>query len=326
MVKPVGEGSYGSVYRPPLKCINKKINDRYQNNNYVMKVSTEETIDNEIQMSNVLRKIDPYSKYFIYILHNKVMLDVNVSEINSHFVKNNPDKKFFGYYMKYGGMDLNDYYSLYKHKITIKLVWKWLNTLLEAIDLLQTNKILHLDIKTNNIVIDSNDDIRLIDFGLSNVITDDVEVNRDMLIDESYSIYPLFYNVLHCQYKELLNMYQELDPNPSFIKKFIKECDEDEEVYVDTTLMPNLYKIDIYSIGYIFLVYFYKAMKIKFSKANEFLSYHLKCLTIRMTNINPSKQINIKQCMLYLNAVNSINLLDLIFKLKKIIWKYWSSY
>ena len=65
---------------------------------------------------------------------------------------------------------------------------------------------------------------------------------------------------------------------------------------------PNLYKIDIYSIGYIFLVYFYKAMKIKFSKANEFLSYQLKCLTIRMTNINPSKQINIKQCMLYLNA------------------------
>lgn len=322
MVKPIGEGTYGSVYRPPLKCINKRINDKYQNKNYVMKISTESSIKDEVEIAKILRKIDPDSKYFIYLLHNKVILDVNISDINSGFVYNNPNKKYYGYYMKYGGISLDEYYHLHKNEISITLVWKWLNKLLESILLLQKYKILHLDIKTSNIVIDENDDIRLIDFGLSNIMTDDTETNLGLLIEQQYSIYPPFFNVLHCNYLQMKEMYEEINPSKLIIKKLRKSYKEDNEVYIDVSLMPNLHKMDIFSIGSIFMIYFYKRLKLQFNITNQFLTYHLNNLTTKMINPDPDKQIDIKYCMSYMNVINSINILNLMCQLKKLIWKY----
>ena len=42
----------------------------------------------------------------------------------------------------------------------------------------------------------------------------------------------MFYIVNIKNYSICIKNY---NPNPSFIKKIIKECDDDEEVYVDTT-------------------------------------------------------------------------------------------
>jgi len=86
--------------------------------------------------------------------------------------------------------------------------------------------------------------------------------------------------------------------------------------------MPNIHKIDIYCLSYIFMFYIYMEMKMKFKSENEFLSYHLKCLSLKMLELDPDKQFNIKECLNYQNVVNYISNTKLKDNLKNIIWIY----
>lgn len=328
MANLIGEGTYGSVYRPPLQCKQKRIDDKYGNDNYVMKVSTEDSIKPERNIAKILHKIDPTSKYFIYIIPiKKVNLNVNIYKIGSHVVKYNPNSDYYGYYMKYGGLTLKQYINENRNIITVDLIWSWLCKLIEALHILYDHNILHLDIKCANIVVDQNREIRLIDFGLSNILTENVKHNKNILVDQFYSIYPLFYNVLYSSYSELNLIYDCLFSKNTkknlrkLIKKLTDEID-DVELYMDTILMPNIHKIDIYCLSYIFMFYIYMEMKMKFKSENEFLSYHLKCLSLKMLELDPDKQFNIKECLNYQNVVNYISNTKLKDNLKNIIWIY----
>ena len=141
-----------------------------------MKVSTEESIYSERQIAKILHKIDPNNKFFIYIIPvKKADIVDNIKTIQSQVVNTDPNKEYYGYYMKYGGQTLDNYIRKNEGNISIELIWKWLSKLIKALNLLYQHKIVHLDVKLTNIVIDDNNDIRLIDFSLSNMITNDDE-------------------------------------------------------------------------------------------------------------------------------------------------------
>lgn len=123
--------------------------------------------------------------------------------------------------MRYGGIDLNTYIN--EKKITINLVLNWLMKLIYALCILHENKIVHLDIKINNIVIDEEDEtnIRIIDFSISSIVTNNKKIDKEILIDELYSIYPYFYNVLYdTNFNNLRSLYPSLTDINSAINLF----------------------------------------------------------------------------------------------------------
>lgn len=66
--KLIGEGTYGCVFRPPLICKNKRLNKKYNNPSFIMKVSTDEDIHEERKIVSHLKKVDPFQEYFIYLI------------------------------------------------------------------------------------------------------------------------------------------------------------------------------------------------------------------------------------------------------------------
>lgn len=50
---------------------------------------------------------------------------------------------------------------------------KWLCQLLLALDYLQTQQVLHRDIKTSNLMLTAEDDVQLGDFGLATMMKED---------------------------------------------------------------------------------------------------------------------------------------------------------
>jgi len=66
------------------------------------------------------------------------------------------------------GGELFDYISL-KKKLTEQEACKFLHHLISGIEYLHTLKIVHRDLKPENLLLDSKKDIKIVDFGLSNI-------------------------------------------------------------------------------------------------------------------------------------------------------------
>ena len=106
--KIIGQGNYGCSFNPPLSCKDKKLNDLYGNNNYILKVSNDEDIKEELKFSPILQKIDPIQQYFLYIIPTKCSLNIPIKllENKCKVVKENPKENFNGYFIKYGGYNI----------------------------------------------------------------------------------------------------------------------------------------------------------------------------------------------------------------------------
>ena len=176
------KGIHRTVFRPPLKCMDKKINKRYSNSNYVMKYGVMK--EDEIKMSKLLLKIDPTQKYFIYPLPVEcVLTDKSIDKLKEQKLDIKHNK---AYIMKYGGITLTEYMKDSNLHISFELLLKWFVKLAYALKILEYNKIVHYDIKPDNLLI-LNQDIFIIDFGNSMQVTDDLS---------SISLYPNYYGVL----------------------------------------------------------------------------------------------------------------------------------
>jgi serine/threonine protein kinase len=154
--KIIGKGVYGCVYYPAPKCKN-KVNKEFYSNKYVLKYGD---IDNDIEISKELLKIDPNQIFYIYVYpyddcqlndndKNKCELDEDeIDDIKARF-------------MNYGGISMKNYSNITENQYI-----NWLYHLINALAILRNNKIIHFDIRPDNIMI-FNDIPRLIDFGLS---------------------------------------------------------------------------------------------------------------------------------------------------------------
>lgn len=236
-------------------------------------------------------------------------------------VQKNPDKQFNGYFIKYGGITIKQYISKYPEKMTIKRVWTWLIKLIYSISLLQKHNICHLDIKSDNIVIDNLDNIYLIDFGLTVQITDTVKKKyTSEFIGTFYPVYPLFYNaVTNGTYEQLVNEYKDRLGNDFSIIKELVTLTGDEDRYWKTIILPNIYKIDIYSLGKLFLYNIYIEFKETFKNENAKLTEQLSFLLKSMTLPTYKEQFDVKKCLDYINKLNiEENLGTIITRLSEI--------
>ena len=304
----LAKGSYGEIYRPPLKSGNPELDTKYVNEDYVMKIGR---VQDDIRIAKILRNIDPEQKYFIYAL------PVGWWPGNS-------------YIMKYGGIKLSTYVDNPKNKIPIKLAIKWYTKLVEALKLLRQHNIVMVDIKPDNIVV-MNDDIHLIDFGETFVVPDNINdfYYHTTFPGSFYSILPLFISIKRLRpgdrKQQILNdEYQNYFKLPDFetsVKHLTTKLYDSYDEYV----YNNIYKVDIWSLSNTFVFWMYILMRKEFDIENKELSLAFERLLADAIKLTPETQLSLDQVSDRLGDIELLDIVDNIVidtKIRSIIKKF----
>ena len=169
--KLINQGSYGCIYHPSMSCKNEKTNNRY-----ITKVQRYiENSKKENRISQIVKKIKNYKQYFGPIESSCFL---NISKIQNEEVKKcefmieEPNDKYISNRIRYVGKETLGEYLLKQLKVSpmkfIRTVFNSYSILLKSLLLLEKKKIVHLDLKENNILVDGvTHSPIIIDFGLS---------------------------------------------------------------------------------------------------------------------------------------------------------------
>jgi len=101
----------------------------------------------------------------------------NLQRLNSpkfpKFISKFRDGKKEGYILEYiEGKVFEDIIIKERHEFSRKEIYETASQLLELIEILHSNKIVHRDIRPPNVILKQNNELALIDFGLSRIIDD----------------------------------------------------------------------------------------------------------------------------------------------------------
>ena len=205
----VGAGGYGCVFRPALICKN---DDTKRKKGLVSKLMIKKHAKKEIEISSkfekILSVIPNYKDYFIFpekicnpddlIDEDKINFTLKCNTLmRKKITVDNINKKLDSLkiiQMQDGGMDLDVF--LRNSRINMEIFSK-MNASLEkllanAILPMNAMNVFHLDLKASNMMIDDNYNVKIVDWGLSTVITDfDViprEFRRPLHFNMPYSV------------------------------------------------------------------------------------------------------------------------------------------
>ncbi len=233
----IGEGSFGCIYHPPLN----KDGSESENRKFVSKIQKDNKYaNNEKKIGELVSKIDGYINHFAPVL---VKENLKITKIKKNFFKDcsalkddddddeEKTKKLIMMKMEYiNGEEFITYLIKNKENVTIvkNLIASYTH-LLTSIKLLTDIRVIHFDLKGDNILFNKDKEIPImIDFGLS--------INMNELINQSISVEKLrkFFYVFGPDYYVwpievhyicyLLNVNE--NPSP---KEITKICNE----YVD---------------------------------------------------------------------------------------------
>lgn len=169
-VKFINQGTYGCIFRPAINCKGNLLKS-----SFITKIQIEkETSDKESKIGYKIKKIKGYSKYFAPILKT---CNISIGNIKNDEIKkcdfiDNKTTKIISNKMKYvGDKTLFDFLLSILEETPNKIndvIFDCYLHLLEGIELLHENNIIHYDLKENNIMYDDNEKYPIIiDFGLS---------------------------------------------------------------------------------------------------------------------------------------------------------------
>jgi serine/threonine protein kinase len=204
----INSGAFGCIYRPSLTC-----DGNIGSEKYITKIQkNERTISNEIRISEKIRKLRGYARFFAPILKfcnvqiKKDRLDdLNKCEVFRDETKEQIlSKSYVSMKTRYvGDNDLMKYiFSSTNINIFLKELWRTHLHLLKGIQKLFANKILHHDLKYNNIIFDSKMNVPIIiDFGQSWSID---EMNTESKISTIFFVFDQYdywtIDILICSY------------------------------------------------------------------------------------------------------------------------------
>jgi serine/threonine protein kinase len=206
-IKLIGEGTYGCVYHPGVNCLGTK-----ENPNFLTKIQkNQRSIKNEIDVAERIRKIKGYTRFFAPILkHCPVKLTKDTAEgLKQCEVFANDSLSDTSSYVStkiryVGKRDLGDYMeNALKHDDFFKEVIKSHIYLLKGVQKLTEHKIVHADIKPNNIMYDEKLEAPIfIDFGLSffedGLLSKTEDLSNIFIAFDFYTWWPI--EVVVCNY------------------------------------------------------------------------------------------------------------------------------
>lgn len=190
-IKLLEQGTFGCIFKPGISC-----NGQIQpNNKFITKIqSSKSTSRREFEIGKLIKTIPNYARYFAPIIDS---CEVDISAITGteidkcNFIKENKENKenslkFESNTIKYAGeYTLIGYFQHKRNKLSDKKILQKIdighNQLLTALTLLNTNNIVHYDLKQNNIMCKKTGVTTIIDFGLS--------FNTNDLTVDNYSEY-----------------------------------------------------------------------------------------------------------------------------------------
>lgn len=142
IIKKIGNGSFGQVYKGISKNDNELVAIKIENNSSISRLELEMKLYNELSRDKGV----PNIKWFGKISQNPILI------------------------MDYLGPNLDDLFDFCKRKFTLKTVLMIALQILNRIEFVHNNNIIHRDIKPDNFLIGTAKNkniIYIIDFGLS---------------------------------------------------------------------------------------------------------------------------------------------------------------
>jgi hypothetical protein len=229
----VGEGTFGCVHSPSLKCKTKK-NRNYDNK--VSKLLTAEDARDELKELSLFKKIDKLEEH--YLGYPKKCKPMDDEETKQEIEKCRDGMKFIEQYkklrllvMENGGVSLDDYvYSLYSKRYNeettkhTEIMFLNMLNVLRGVKFLIDNKLSHKDLKGPNIVFNEGTrTMKMIDFGMLQNFED---MKKDALGDEYWPSQlwwsvPIYAELMNkTNYERLQNLFNN-DENQ--ILEYIKD-------------------------------------------------------------------------------------------------------
>lgn len=190
-IRLFNQGGHGCLFYPGPSC-----QGGMEDKKYLTKIHLDdEKQQNEIAISNKIKKIKSFASYFSPIIsHCKLDLaEISETEINKcDFIRENPYKRknymtTKTFYIK--GKDYSDYLKENNH--SPQFVMEIYNKLILIINKLAAQGISHFDLKTSNLII-KTDTLQpiVIDFGISIIID---EVKTEKQYKDAFYIYSTDY-------------------------------------------------------------------------------------------------------------------------------------
>lgn len=207
-LKLINSGAFGCIFRPNLTCDGKVGTAKY-----VTKIQkNKRTIIHELRISEKVKKIRGYVRYFAPVLkYCQVRIkkdrvkDLNKCEIfENESAKQIESSSYVSMKTRYvGDKDLRDYiFSNKTPKSFLKELTQTHVYLLKGVQKLFANKIIHYDLKYNNIIFDFDLKVPIIiDFGQSWCIDElktESEISAAFFVFEQYDYWCI--DILICNY------------------------------------------------------------------------------------------------------------------------------
>lgn len=223
-IKLYSQGAYGCIYKPGLTCKGKA-----ESAKFIRKIQeNSSSCKNEIKISGYIKKIKKYKQYFAPIIESCPIAinTIENEEIKKCEIINKTSEKYVSNKIRYVGKNTLADYLLDIYKIKPKSFLKTLFStnidILEEVTIMNTNQIIHMDLKENNIIIDEhlNKPI-IIDFGLSYHSKDlnDENMNHYFYTYQDYSPWCFDINIINCILNTIVTSDNNTDINTTTIKK-----------------------------------------------------------------------------------------------------------
>ncbi len=281
--KFIGDGAIACTYSPNFKGDNIDIDSKLLSK--LEKKVHFNSYFNKIKDVFKLNLIDPKFNYFIYPLFGdrirKISIDdlsqcslftdnsqFRIGEDDNEFILQELNNRFVNVIIPYGGVELEKYVATYDFKTKDNFNKFIINIidLIKSVYLLNINGIAHMDIKPQNILVDDEQNIRLIDFNLS---TNNFDVYNEQfnIRHNFYRYWPLDF-IFFIQFKEditeidnLIDYYDFFNKNTSKIsnadlrKRIYNDLDEfityiqENNVNLSKVFKLVMSSLDTYSLG-----------------------------------------------------------------------------
>lgn len=200
--KLINQGEYGCIYKPHIGCDDQEDDDA---DNYVSKIQEKtEELEKEINTGKIIQSIENYFFYYAPIIKS---CDVNISNIDMNILRQcaialnenreiNTIKKYTSNKIRYiSKYTISNYIQMLSTKDNFKRIANVHLYLLEySIPKLLEKNIVHLDLKTSNIMWDEKQEIPImIDFGLSINMGEVLDPQKNPAIYKKYFIGEEYY-------------------------------------------------------------------------------------------------------------------------------------